>query len=118
MSDWDLDSAIAEFLGWMWIKHQGRRVLVPPENDKRRHLTALWNEFGLPQYLPKYSSECSDSWAVIDHFEGYAISSTDTGKHMCKLYRDGVWYIGIDDTVPLAICVAALKSTYKVVVVS
>ena len=118
MNNRDIDSAIAEFIGWTWIKHQGRMVLTPPENDKRRYLTALWDEFGLPQYLPKYSSDCNDTWAVIDQFEGYAISSGDTGRHICKLYKEGVWYIGDGDTVPLAICAAALKSTYKVEVVS
>lgn len=118
MNNREFDSTVAEFMGWVWVNHQGNRVLVPPENDKRRYLTALWDATGLPQYLPKYSSDYNDAWTVIDLFDSYDLSLSDTGEHVCKLNMDGIWYTGIGDTMPLAVCDAALRSTYKVEVVS
>lgn len=118
MSGKELDCTIAEFMGWVWINHQGRKVLVPPEGDKRRYLTALWDESGLPHYLPKYSSNMSDTWTIIDQFESYTLSQTNEREHTCKVLKGGVWYIGIGESVTLAICNAAMKSTYVVEVVS
>jgi hypothetical protein len=33
----------------------GMKILVPPLTDERRFWTAIWDEDGLPHYLPKFS---------------------------------------------------------------
>lgn len=33
----------------------GRKILVPPFDDERRFWTAIWDEDGLPHWLPKFS---------------------------------------------------------------
>ncbi|MFQ3543460.1 hypothetical protein Q7A53_05190 [Halobacillus rhizosphaerae] len=34
---------------------EGKKILVPPEDDERRTWTAIWDEDGLPHWLPKFS---------------------------------------------------------------
>ena len=53
------DAQIAvEIHGWEWKNTYGiRNILVPPEDDDRRYWTAIWDEDGIPHYLPKYSEE-------------------------------------------------------------
>ena len=32
-----------------------RKILVPPLNDERRGWTAMWDEDGIPHWMPKFS---------------------------------------------------------------
>lgn len=44
--------------GWKFVqphKESDLKILVPPFNDERRFWTAMWNEFGYPHWLPRYS---------------------------------------------------------------
>ena len=34
----------------------GRKILIPPITDERRFWTAMWDEDGLPHWLPKFSA--------------------------------------------------------------
>lgn len=44
--------------GWSFSDIDGRRkLLVPPEGDKRQYWTAMWDENGFPHWLPAYSEE-------------------------------------------------------------
>jgi hypothetical protein len=57
MSDRLKDAEIAvEQYGWEWVNMHGiRDILLPPEDDERRGWTAMWDENGLPHWLPRYS---------------------------------------------------------------
>ena len=51
----DIEIAISKY-GWSWENAHGiRNILVPPENDPKRNWTAMWDEKGIPHYLPRYS---------------------------------------------------------------
>lgn len=41
--------------GWELYDVGDRKMLVPPETDERRHWTAMWDEDGLPHWLPKFT---------------------------------------------------------------
>lgn len=41
--------------GWEVSKNSQRPLLIPPETDDRRNWCAMWDEDGLPHWLPKYS---------------------------------------------------------------
>lgn len=51
------DARIAvEKYGWKWVRiDRKRKILLPPDDDERRHWTAVWDEKGIPHYLPRYS---------------------------------------------------------------
>lgn len=43
---------------WKWENAHGiRYILVPPDGDEKRMWTAIWDNNGIPHYLPKYSQE-------------------------------------------------------------
>ena len=50
----DAEIAVKEH-GWAWEEAYGRQLLVPPEGDKRRGWAAMWDQDGIPHWLPKYS---------------------------------------------------------------
>ncbi|MGG0667901.1 hypothetical protein ABE073_05145 [Lederbergia citrisecunda] len=41
--------------GWRVANNYSRLILVPPESDEKSNWCALWDEDGLPHWLPKYS---------------------------------------------------------------
>lgn len=43
--------------GWelVQVTEEGKKILMPPTNDDRRYWCAMWDEDGLPHWLPKYS---------------------------------------------------------------
>ena len=50
------DAKIAvEKYGWKWHNHYGRNILMPPQNDERWNWTAIWDENGIPHWLPRFS---------------------------------------------------------------
>lgn len=57
MGNRKLDAEIAvEQHGWRWKNAHGiRDILIPPEDDKRAMWTAIWDEDGIPHFLPRYS---------------------------------------------------------------
>ncbi|MCA1021507.1 hypothetical protein [Halobacillus litoralis] len=56
------DAKIAvEKYGWQWqSSHGGREILMPPEDDDRWHWTAIWDEEGIPNWLPRFSKGETD----------------------------------------------------------
>jgi hypothetical protein len=52
-----LDAKIAvEKHGWKWVKvDEVRELLVPPDDNERINWAGMWDENGIPHYLPKYS---------------------------------------------------------------
>ena len=41
--------------GWEFHDVGNRRILVPPSTDERSLWTAIWDDDGLPHWLPKYT---------------------------------------------------------------
>jgi hypothetical protein len=53
----DAEIAVEKY-GWRWINPYGNKeILVPPEGDERNGWTGMWDENGIPHYLPEYSNE-------------------------------------------------------------
>lgn len=53
----DAEIAVNKY-GWQWVNMYGiREILVPPADDERTHWTAMWDENGIPHYLPEYHKE-------------------------------------------------------------
>lgn len=51
----DAEIAIREH-GWKWRNVNGiKSILVAPDDDPKRHWTAIWDENGIPHFLPRYS---------------------------------------------------------------
>lgn len=53
----ELDAKIAvKWYGWRWNENTvGGKLLLPPPDDKRTHWCGIWDENGIPHYLPRYS---------------------------------------------------------------
>ncbi len=53
----DAEIAVKEH-GWQWVNMHGiREILIPPKGHKMENWVAMWDENGIPHYLPKYSQE-------------------------------------------------------------
>ncbi|OWT52649.1 BC1872 family protein [Bacillus sp. K2I17] len=109
MNDKPIDGLVAEkVMGW----------IKPPETSI---LKAMWVETPIgavhPQ-LPKFSTNIQDAWLIIEKFDFYTIERV-TG------YGDGFYRVNVSvsqtdgtysdievqaQTVPMAICIAALKA--------
>jgi len=51
----DAEIAVEKF-GWRWVNAHGiRDILIPPEDDERIKWCTMWDENGIPHYLPRYS---------------------------------------------------------------
>lgn len=51
---WDAQIAVSEH-GWIWENRYGKKILLPPEDDVRRGWTGIWDEDGIPHFLPRYT---------------------------------------------------------------
>jgi hypothetical protein len=40
---------------WELVQYGKKKILVPPETDERRRWTAMWDDDGLPHWLPNFS---------------------------------------------------------------
>lgn len=58
MSDRYKDALIAiRDHGYSFEKRGGRSILLPPLDDERRFYTSIWDDDGLPHWLPKFSEQ-------------------------------------------------------------
>lgn len=55
----DAEIAVNEH-GWVWEEAYNRKLLVPPEGDPRRGWAAMWDQDGIPHWLPNYSEGQTD----------------------------------------------------------
>jgi hypothetical protein len=53
----DVEIAVNKY-GWQWVNPHGTRsLLVPPDDSHMRLWSAIWDQDGIPHYLPEYSKE-------------------------------------------------------------
>jgi hypothetical protein len=53
----DAEIAVEKYR-WEWVTvPAGRKILMPPITDERFMWTAIWNEDGIPHYLPSIQKE-------------------------------------------------------------
>lgn len=63
----ELDALIAtKIFGWYFKKMPTGKMLLPPDNDERKYFAAVWDENGIPGYLPEYSTDISAAWEVVE----------------------------------------------------
>ena len=116
----ELDALVAEkMMGWKWAvtKENGIvpfRRLVDPDIDYSRIPDALLPDDKslriLDRGYPHYSIFIDDAWPVVEKFDEYDIYK-DEHRVVCKVAMKGdMWSMAIADTVPEAICLAALKA--------
>ena len=69
--------------------------------------------FGYPS-LRQYSTQIADAWLVVEKWDKYEIA-WDGYRFIAQVANDedAAWSLGIADTAPLAICLAALKAVEK-----
>ncbi len=73
----ELDAVVAEkVMGWKWISPEtpGNPLLVSPPDDKRQLWSGIWDERGIPHYLPFYSIDISAAWEVFLVTRGWLFS--------------------------------------------
>jgi len=46
--------------GWEWHDQYGKKILMPPQDDERWYWTAIWDEDGIPHWLPRFSQGDSE----------------------------------------------------------
>lgn len=103
----ELDAAVARAMGWTDIK----KIDVKPNKDTGDTLAGL--EDGVRMFVAPYSREPSPALYLIQtRFidKGYQVSITASADYWnCELTGPSYGY-GIAKTLPLAICLAALKA--------
>ena len=54
-----LDAELAvKYHGWKWVNYHGNKdILIPPEESEMSYWTTMWDQDGIPHYLPEYSKE-------------------------------------------------------------
>lgn len=120
MENREIDALIAEKLfNWEWNKvNDDRQMLVPPLDNERRFWTGMWENNGIPHYLPRYSTNITDAWEIVEKLHltitpKWKVFKTNTsGTHGDTRWigttNNQVW--SKHDSLPMAICKAALKS--------
>ena len=61
------------------------------------------------QYVPRYSTDVAAAWSVSDKFHHVSVESTDIG-YKATLTLDHVQGCGSAETMPIAVCIAALNA--------
>lgn len=110
----ELDALVAEkVMGW--VREQG--FLLPPVGDPRRNWAAIWDEQGLPDWLPDYSFEIAAAWEVVERmkeltkYNGQTWSTRDPWISFCRELCGDDWFgHAFFHVTPRSICLAALKS--------
>ena len=108
----DLDAKIATLMGWYnirWIESEGKSEMV----GEYQGLRYAWAIF------PRYSTDIAAAWQVVDalYERGYNVALNcyhgwET-RHECEIAPDADpqrWQNANADTMPHAICLAALKA--------
>lgn len=63
-----LDAELAvKYYGWEWVNYHGKTILIPPADDEMIYWTGIWDENGIPHFLPRYS-EMEGEYHVICPF--------------------------------------------------
>lgn len=91
------DAWVAEVVfGWERRFNGVQTVISPPEGDERRQWAAVYDEYGCPHWLPRYTTDTAASWSVLEEMrKGYCVARID------KFYRwrvdiEGVYAIGAE----------------------
>ena len=125
----ELDALVAEHVeGWTWDPWKGgnriERVLMAPKPTTVMLFVGAYvlaGELVITDNLPHYSTDIAAAWQVVEAMHGrglrYAIKGYFEGvaSHGC-IFDDENWvdsnplYKAVAETVPLAICRAALKA--------
>lgn len=66
-------------------------------------------EGGFDGPLLKYSTDIKAAWEVVEKFDYYIIQA-DCGRYRVNLTPEYEWYDARAQSVPMAICLAALKA--------
>ena len=105
----ELDEIVAEkVMGWKWDRRYPTSdpQFIPPEGDPRLAWAAEWDERGIPEYLPEYSTDLGMAWEIVDRVRG-SFSSQQWEIWTHELCSNAQILRG--DT-PIIICLAALKA--------
>lgn len=114
-----LNALVAEYvMGWTWATSG---MLIPPIGDRRMNWAAEWDEEGLPNWLPGYSTDIRDAAEALDRIRDNVFGifwENSPGEKIwsvCLNARDS--YSGPEcmegETLALAICRAALLSEWR-----
>lgn len=116
----ELDALVAEkVMGWCWIENDvGQESLQPPIEEyaylSRNHPVFWADDKGYTEIMPKYSTNIADAWQVVEKLRETHWIQVEVGTlNICDIgeYGKGCSTIQeVADTIPLAICLAALKA--------
>jgi len=118
----ELDAKVAEkVMGWIREDgHEGEIGWIhPPYDDKRIHWAAEWDNAGLPNWLPKFSTESAAAWEVVEKLrdDGFIVTIEGDDDRVGVTITEigggdiGTCWIAERNRDAEAICIAALKAT-------
>lgn len=114
----EIDVLIAEkIFNWEWSNIRERKFLSPPLTDEISNWTGMWNEKGIPHYLPHYSTNISDAWEIVekmrkdnDYWFELTTDKSFSLDYRCYFQLDDNEFEAIASTAPMSICLVALES--------
>lgn len=116
-ADRNLDALVAErIMGWQWFEdRKGFRLLLPSGEPDGRFYTV---QQGPHQFVPCYSADITEAWEVVERFPcafgiGRAWKLTGEPAGWSVWIGVGMGVSARADTVPLAICRAALLAVLE-----
>lgn len=108
-----LDALVAEkVMGWSNAGPPENPLIVPPLDHEaiRNHWAAEWDEHGCPHWMPRYSSDISAAWEVVEAMGGHHNFFLQSSHDQWSCSFDGGPEVHDVQEVTLAICLAALKA--------
>lgn len=116
----ELDALVAvKVMGWQKAEFNGSCMVAPPLSDPRIHWAAEWDEYGCPHWMPRYSIDLVAAWEIIENSRDFDLTREDDfyitkhGKnyrYYAEIYTKSDMGAAHGNTMPLAICRAALKA--------
>lgn len=108
----ELDALIAQHVfGWARKSDTPGDWLGPPPEDPRHVWCGEWDENGLPNYLPKWSTDIATAWEVVEKLLIHG--DIRLSIHVARNGYDVEFqpFVNVSaPTAPHAICLAALKA--------
>lgn len=102
-----IDAEIAvKVFGWSWENWYGKKTLSPPIGSPESNYAGVWDENGLPQYLPYYTSNNADSLRALELYcETYIIEKLSNGGYSVTIGK----YTSYGPSLPIAICFSIIE---------
>jgi hypothetical protein len=100
-------------------QHKGRHPRLAHPTDFRRIIYVCDCQFQRGENLPFYSTHIATTWIVVAEMETQGYHFTVSGRHTIGPYHASFWLPGEvsgqanEETLPLAICRAALTATSR-----